>query len=96
MTMGGTVIDSRFESILEKDLSDILSDSHYRNICMVKMGDCITHNEKCRDCRYRLFCGAGCRACGCGETGTDQRLLISDEIRNPDHSQVRVFKIGLL
>ena len=29
MTMGGTVIDSQFESILEKDLSDILSDSHY-------------------------------------------------------------------
>ena len=78
MTMGGTVIDSRFESILEKDLSDILSDSHYRNICMVKMGDCITHNEKCRECRYRLFCGAGCRACGCGETGTDY-LAVDEE-----------------
>ena len=29
------------------------------------------HNEKCRDCKYRLMCGAGCRACACGETKTD-------------------------
>jgi hypothetical protein len=38
---------------------------------LLKMGDCIRHNEKCRDCRYRLACGAGCRACACGETKTD-------------------------
>ncbi|MBQ1335420.1 MAG: radical SAM protein, partial [Selenomonadaceae bacterium] len=71
MTLGGTAIDPMFESALEKPLSEILSDSHYRDICLAKMGDCIAHNEACRDCQYRLACGAGCRACACGETGTD-------------------------
>ena len=71
MTLGGTAIDPMFESVLEKPLSQILSDSHYRDVCLAKMGDCIGHNEKCRDCSYRLVCGAGCRACACGETGTD-------------------------
>ena len=71
MTMGGTAIDPLFESALEKPLSEILSESHYRDACLTKMGACIEHNEECRDCRYRLACGAGCRACACGEEGTD-------------------------
>ena len=78
MTMGGTAIDPQFESVLETGLSEILKASHYLSICNVKMGECIAHNEKCRDCRYRLQCGAGCRACGCGETGTDY-LAIDEE-----------------
>lgn len=71
MTLGGTAIEPLFDSVLEKPLSEILSDSHYRDICLLKMGSCIEHNEKCHDCKYRLFCGAGCRACACGETSTD-------------------------
>lgn len=71
MTLGGTAIDDLFESALEKPLSEILSDSHYRDTCLIKMGECIEHNERCRDCKYRLACGAGCRACACGETSTD-------------------------
>ena len=71
MTLGGTAIDPQFESILEKDLGEILADSHYRDICLAKMRDSIEHNEKCRTCKYRLMCGAGCRAAGCGETSTD-------------------------
>lgn len=71
MTLGGTAIDAEFESILEQDLKEILTASHYRDICSVKMGDCIHRNGKCHDCRYRLQCGAGCRACACGETSTD-------------------------
>ena len=71
MTLGGTAIDDLFESALEKPLSEILSDSHYRDTCLIKMGECIEHNERCRDCEYRLACGAGCRACACGETSTD-------------------------
>ena len=71
MTLGGTVIDARFDSILEKDLSDILTGSYYRDVCRVRMGECIAHNEKCRGCKYALACGAGCRACACGETKTD-------------------------
>ena len=81
MTLGGTAIDPMFESVLEKPLSEILSDSHYRDICLAKMGDCIGHNEKCRDCRYRLACGAGCRACACGETGTDYFGIDEDTCR---------------
>lgn len=71
MTLGGTAIDPKFESILEKDLCDILADSYYKDACLMKMRECIEHNEKCRDCKYRLMCGAGCRACACGETETD-------------------------
>ncbi|MBE5999419.1 MAG: SPASM domain-containing protein [Sarcina sp.] len=71
MTLGGTAIDPLFESVLEKTLSEILSDSYYRDICLLKMEECISHNEKCSDCTYRSVCGAGCRACACGETGTD-------------------------
>lgn len=78
MTMGGTAIDAKFDSMLERDLGDILADSYYRDMCLVKMGDCITHNEKCRDCRYRLMCGAGCRAAGCGETNTDYLSVDED------------------
>ena len=77
MTLGGTAIDPQFKSVLDQDLSGILKKSHYRNICNVKMGECIRHSEKCLDCKYRLKCGAGCRACGCGETGTD--YLAPDE-----------------
>lgn len=71
MTLGGTAIDEKFDSVLEKSLAEILSDSFYRNVCLAKMGDCISHNEKCRDCKYKLPCGAGCRAAACGETSTD-------------------------
>ncbi len=71
MTLNATAIDPMFDSMLEKDLGDILSDSYYRDMCRLKMEDCIQHNEKCRDCKYRLACGAGCRACACGETKTD-------------------------
>ena len=73
MTLGGTAIDPLFDSVLEKPLSQILSDSYYRDVCLMKMGACIQHNEKCRECEYRLACGAGCRACACGETSTDYR-----------------------
>ena len=79
MTLGGTAIDPLFDSILEKPLSDILSDSYYRDICLVKMGECIEHNDKCHDCKYKLMCGAGCRACACGETSTDY-LGIDEEV----------------
>lgn len=71
MTLGGTAIDPMFDSILEKPLSEILSDSYYRDVCLTKMGECIEHNERCRECKYKLMCGAGCRACACGETSTD-------------------------
>ena len=71
MTMGSAAIADGFDSVMEKPLSDILADSYYRDVCLLKMGDCINHNEKCRECRYRQCCGAGCRACACGETNTD-------------------------
>jgi len=71
MTLGGTAIDPLFESVMEKPLSEILTDSHYHEICLLKMGECIRRNERCLSCEYRLVCGAGCRACACGETGTD-------------------------
>ena len=71
MTLGGTAIDPMFESVLEKPLAEILSKSHYRDMCRLSMGECIGHNEKCRSCSYRLYCGAGCRAKACGETSTD-------------------------
>ena len=77
MTFAGTAMDRKFDSILEKPLSEILSDSFYRNACLLKMGVCVEHNEKCRDCAYRYDCGAGCRANACGETGTD--YLAADE-----------------
>ena len=79
MMFGGSAIDPEFESILDQDLSEILSGSHYRDICKVKMGACIQHNEKCRDCSWRLKCGAGCRACGCGEDGTDY-MAVDEEV----------------
>ncbi len=79
MTMGGTAMDEKFDSVLDKPLSEILSDSYYRDICLKKMGECIEHNEKCRDCQYRLACGAGCRAAACGETGLDY-LAIEEEV----------------
>lgn len=71
MTLGSTAIDPMFPSILEQPLSEILSESYYRDMSLLKMRSCIEHNEKCRDCKYRLYCGAGCRACACGETSTD-------------------------
>ena len=71
MTMGGTAIDAKFDSVLEKPLSEILSDSYFQNVCLVKMEECIEHNQKCRGCEYKLACSAGCRACACGETGMD-------------------------
>lgn len=81
MTLGGTAIDPMFESALEKPLSEILSDSHYRDVCLVKMGECIDRNEACRACPYRLACGAGCRACACGETSTDYFGIDEDACR---------------
>ena len=71
MTLGGTAIDPLFPSVLETPLSEILSGSYYHDMSLLKMSACIEHNEKCRDCQYRLYCGAGCRACACGETSTD-------------------------
>lgn len=59
MTLGGTAIDPEFESVLEQDLKDILVKSHYRDICNAKMEECIQHNEKCHDCRYRFYNAIG-------------------------------------
>ena len=73
MPLGGTAIDPLFESVLDKPLSEILSDSYYKDACLIKMGECLAHNEKCHDCEYRLYCGGGCRACACGETSTDYK-----------------------
>lgn len=78
MTFGGTAMESSFDSILERHLSDILSDSHYRDTCLTQVRDCIQHNERCRGCVYRLACGAGCRACACGDTGTDYLAIDPD------------------
>lgn len=71
MTLGGTAIDPLFPSMLETPLAQILSDSYYHDACLLKMRSCVEHNERCHDCGYRLYCGAGCRACACGETSTD-------------------------
>jgi radical SAM protein with 4Fe4S-binding SPASM domain len=71
MTMAGTAADTMFESVLEKPLREILTTSHYQDMCRLHMGACIDHNEKCRSCAYRLACGAGCRAKACGETEND-------------------------
>ena len=75
MTLADTAIDEKFDSVLEKPLSEILSDSYYRDTCFIKMGEVLEHNERCNGCKYRLMCGAGCRACGCGETGTDYKAI---------------------
>lgn len=79
MTLNETAIDPMFPSILETPLSEILSGSYYHDMSLLKMRACIDHNEKCRDCKYRLYCGAGCRACACGETSTDY-LGIDQEV----------------
>ena len=71
MTLGGTPVEKLFDNILDKPLSEILTDSYYKKMSVLKMGECIEHNEKCRDCGYRLDCGAGCRACACSGGKTD-------------------------
>ena len=71
MTLGGTPVEKQFDNIFEKPLSEILTDSYYREMSVLKMGECTDHNEKCRDCKYRLDCGAGCRACACSGGKTD-------------------------
>ncbi len=78
MTLGGTAIDAKFDSVLEKQLKEILSESYYKDVCFMKMGECIEHNEKCRDCSYKLMCGAGCRARACGETSTEYNGIDED------------------
>jgi sulfatase maturation enzyme AslB (radical SAM superfamily) len=64
--------------MLETPLSEILSDSVYRDVCRLKMGEILDHNERCRDCEYRLHCGAGCRALACGEESTDYKGIDED------------------
>ena len=59
MTLNETVNDPMFPSILEKPLAEILSDSFYHEMSLLKMRACIEHNEKRRDCKNRLDCGAG-------------------------------------
>lgn len=75
MTLGGTAIDAKFDSMLEKPLKEILSDSYYRDTCLIKMGEVIENNDKCKNCTYKLMCGAGCRACACGETSTNYKSV---------------------
>ena len=66
MSIGGTEVEKDFPNILETPLADILSDSaYYTQACKVKVGPCIEHNEKCRECEYRYQCGGGCRAQAC-------------------------------
>jgi radical SAM protein with 4Fe4S-binding SPASM domain len=79
MTLNETVIDPMFPSILEKPLAEILSDSFYHEMSLLKMRACIEHNAKCRGCKYRLNCGAGCRACACGETSDDYLGIDEDD-----------------
>ena len=86
MTLGGTAIDPLFPSMLEQPLSEILSDSWYRDVCRMKMGEVLDHNDRCRDCEYRLACGAGCRACGCGENSTNYHAI--------DEETCHFFKAG--
>ena len=79
MSMCGTAMEPMFESVLEKPLTEILTDSFYREMSRLPMGSCIGHNERCSACGYRLLCGAGCRACACAGTGNDY-LGIDEEV----------------
>jgi len=71
MPMGGTPVERLFDNIFDMSLSEILTDSYFRKMSGLKMGECIDHNERCRDCKYQLVCGAGCRACACAGGKTD-------------------------
>ena len=74
MTMVGTKMQESFRSLYDRPLRDILTDSAYTRVCLMKMGEVVDAHDRCRDCQYQLYCGAGCRACGIGETGTDRAI----------------------
>ena len=71
MTLGSTPVEKLFDSLFEKPLSEILTDSYFKKMSVLKMSECIEHNDKCRNCKYALQCGAGCRACACKGGNTD-------------------------
>jgi len=71
MSMIGTAIQKKFDSIYDKPMRELLSDSAYTRASLTKVSDVVDANEECRDCIFKYECGAGCRGCAVGETGTD-------------------------
>ena len=71
MSMNGSAVEAQFPNIFEMSLDRILKDSSYTTLTGYRVKDVLDHTPKCRNCRYRLECCAGCRAFALGEDGTD-------------------------
>ena len=71
MSMNGAAIESQFPNIFKMPLDKILTDSEYSRITAYRVKDVFEHTPKCRDCKYRTKCCAGCRAFAVGEEGED-------------------------
>lgn len=71
MTFSGHAIEKDFDSIYDKPLKDIINNSYYTSFSNATCGECIMHNETCRECEYKWMCRAGCRAAACDNNKTD-------------------------
>ena len=71
MSFAGHPLEKKFESVFDMDLKDIINDSYYSSVAKVSCKECIEHNKKCTDCKYRWLCCSGCRAGACDNNRTD-------------------------
>ena len=82
--MTGSYIEKEMPHILEKSLTDILTESTYLKYINCKVSHFFSENKECRVCLFRKDCGGGCRA-----TST-----IAGSYFSPDRSTCTFFKGG--
>ena len=58
---GNDEIASQFPMITKMELKDALSDSVYMSCIDTKLSEYLHKNDECRNCKYQLECGGGCR-----------------------------------
>lgn len=71
MTFSGHAIEKDFDSVYDKPLKDIINNSYYTKFSNATCGECIMHNDRCKECEYKWMCRAGCRAQACEKNKTD-------------------------
>lgn len=62
ISLTGMKVQDNFPNLKENSLSDILNDSNYLKAVSSTVGELMNKNKKCSKCKYRYWCGGGCRA----------------------------------
>lgn len=76
MGFSDTVLGDKFPSVLEENLTDILTESYYQDVVDTKLSDLWDANPECKECEHLGKCSGGCMV---ADISDDGNYLIPDK-----------------